>query len=150
MCTRREEASSASAASCRVGASEEIGDAGSTAGGSAGGGEGLRPHLGEKGLLEGCADDLGAHVGVLEVRHTGDAPVRLQSDRGERIFFQPLDGRRGNGRARAGAERGEREARNATFEEPARAPRAKVGARGLDVDRVVAWRAIETHAVPGG
>ena len=97
---------------------------GSRGGWNCGRGEGLRPHLGEEGLLEGRADDLGAHVGVLEVRHTGDAPVRLRGgDRGERIFFQPPDGRGGNGRARAGAERGEREARDATFEEAARARR---------------------------
>ena len=37
-------------------------------------------YLGEEGLLKGAAHDLGAHVGVLEVRHTGDAPVRLRAE----------------------------------------------------------------------
>jgi hypothetical protein len=42
--------------------------------------QGLRQrvtHIGVEGLLERPAHHLGAQVRVLEVRHTGDAPVRL-------------------------------------------------------------------------
>ena len=51
-------------------------------------------YLGEEGFLEGAAHNLGAEVRVLEVGHTGNAPVRLICEGGQRYFsFRDAHGR---------------------------------------------------------
>ena len=67
-------------------------------------------HLGQEGLLQAPTHDLSAHAGVLEVRHTGDAPVGLREEgEGDRFsalpreagFYLEAGGRRAaRGRAR--------------------------------------------------
>lgn len=51
-------------------------------------------HLGQEGLLQAPTHDLSAHAGVLEVRHTGDAPVGLREE-GEGDRFSALPGEAG-------------------------------------------------------
>ena len=61
-------------------------------------------HLGQEGLLQAPTHDLSAHAGVLEVRHTGDAPVGLREEgEGDRFSALPRGGwilSRGGGKTR--------------------------------------------------